>query len=51
MTLPDSKIAMTLPLRIVHAKATAAGEQACAAPIRASVGSRSNVLSDPPSGE
>ena len=43
VTLPDSGIAMTLPLRVVQAKATAAGEQPCAAPTRASTGSRSNV--------
>src|SRR3979411_781111 len=38
---PDSGIAMTLPLRMVQASATAAAEQPCAPPIRASVGSRS----------
>ena len=34
---------MTLPLRMVQASATAAAEQPCAAPIRASVGSRSKL--------
>ena len=38
---------MTIPLRMVHANATAAGEQPCASPICASVGSRSNVLFAP----
>jgi hypothetical protein len=47
---PDSGIAMTLPLRIAQASATAAAEQPCAAPMAASVGSRSTPLSDPPSG-
>ena len=42
---------MTLPLRIVQAKATADGEQPCAAPIRASVGSFSKLPPGPPSGE
>jgi hypothetical protein len=35
---------MIIPLRMVQASATAAAEQPCAAPMRASVGSRSNVL-------
>ena len=38
---------MTLPFRIVQAKATAADEQPCATPIRASVGSRSNDCRSP----
>ena len=33
---PDSGIATTLPLRMVHASATALAEQLCAAPIRVS---------------
>ena len=34
----NSGIAMTLPLRMVQARATAAGEHPCASPMRASVG-------------
>jgi hypothetical protein len=48
---PDSGIAITLPLRMVQASATAAAEQPCAAPIRASMGSRSTLAPGPPSGE
>src|SRR5438876_9522429 len=51
---PPSRIqgmAMTLPLRIVQASATAAAQQLCAAPMRASVGSRSRFAPAPPSGE
>src|SRR6516165_12455687 len=38
-TKPDSGTAITLPLRMVQASATAAAEQPCAAPTRVSVGS------------
>jgi len=38
-TKPDSATAITLPLRMVQASATAAAEQPCAAPTRVSVGS------------
>src|SRR5262249_43284888 len=47
----DSAIAMTFPLRMVQASATAAAEEPCASPIRASVGSRSKLAPGPPSGE
>src|SRR5215831_7436453 len=43
-----SAIAMTLPLRMVQASATAAAEESCAPPIRASVGSRSTLTPGPP---
>jgi hypothetical protein len=46
-TEPDSGIAMTRPLRMVHASATAVAEQTYAAPIRASVGSRSRLAPRP----
>ena len=39
----NSGIATILPLRMIQANATAAAEQSCAAPIRASVGSRSRL--------
>ena len=44
-------IAITCLLRMVQASATAAAEQPCVAPIRASVGSRSRLAPGPPSGE
>src|SRR5438067_602265 len=42
-------MAITLPLRIVQASATAAAEQLCAAPMRASAGSRSKFATAPAS--
>ena len=42
---------MMLPLRVVQASATAAGEQPRTAATRASVGSRSKLAPGPPSGE
>ena len=48
---PDSGIAMTLPLRMVQASATAAAEQPRAAAMRESIGSRSRLAPGPPSGE
>ena len=47
---PDSGTAITLPLRIVQANATAAAEQLCAAPIRVSVGSRTKRAAIAPEG-
>ena len=44
-------IAITLPPWMAQASATAAAEQSCAEPIRASVGSPTRRLLSPPSGE
>jgi hypothetical protein len=46
---PDSGIAITLPLRMAQASATAVAEQLCAAPIRISLWSLTKL--SPPSGE
>jgi hypothetical protein len=48
-TEPDSGMAITLPLRMIQASATAAAEQPYAAPIRANVALRTKI--SPPSGE
>jgi hypothetical protein len=48
---PPGKPHRTLPLRMVQASATAAAEQPRAAPILASVGSRSRLAPGPPSAQ
>jgi len=48
---PDSGIAMTFPLRITQASATAAGEHPCAVAICASVWSFTTRLLSQPRGE